>query len=84
MRRDVVRVVTPGTLTVDVRPEGFGVDEHGDVVEGEVAPVLYVHCLVTGDPDTVRAESLELEERVVRAFGTAADRAAVLGTGGAS
>ena len=41
--------------------------------------MLFVHCLVTGDPEDVRAEGLELEERVVRAFGTAADRVAILG-----
>ncbi len=69
--------LTPGTLTVDVRPAGFGVDEHGDVVSGDAAPVLYVHCLVTGDPEVVRAEGLELEERVVRAFGSADDRVAI-------
>jgi multicomponent Na+:H+ antiporter subunit E len=71
--------LTPGTLTVDVRPAGFGVDEHGDVVESAEPPVLFVHCLVVGDPEQVRAEGLELEERVVRAFGTAEDRSAIEG-----
>jgi multicomponent Na+:H+ antiporter subunit E len=72
--------LTPGTLTVDIRPMEFGCDDHDVGVEpaaSNASPVLYVHCLVTGDPAEVRAEGLALEERVVRAFGTAADRAAV-------
>lgn len=70
--------LTPGTMTVDIRPGEFGADLDGD---GELTgpPVLFVHCLVTGDPADVRAEGLDLEERVVRAFGTAADREAVKG-----
>lgn len=70
--------LTPGTMTVDIRPAEFGVDEHGAGAAPVGSPVLFVHCLVTGDPEDVRAEGLDLEERVVRAFGTAADRAAVL------
>ena len=69
--------LTPGTLTVDIRPMEFGCDEQDAGVEPTTSPVLYVHCLVTGDPAEVRAEGLALEERVVRAFGTAADRAAI-------
>jgi multicomponent Na+:H+ antiporter subunit E len=71
--------LTPGTLTVDIRPAEFGVDEHDAGREPVGTPVLFVHCLVTGDPEDVRADGLELEERVVRAFGTAADREAILG-----
>jgi multicomponent Na+:H+ antiporter subunit E len=71
--------LTPGTLTVDIRPAEFGVDEHDEGDEPVGRPVLFVHCLVTGDPDDVRAEGLDLEERVVRAFGTAADREAIQG-----
>lgn len=69
--------LTPGTLTVEIRPSEFGVTEHDEGREPTGAPVLFVHCLVVGDPEQVRAEGLELEERVVRAFGTAEDRAAI-------
>jgi len=69
--------LTPGTLTVDIRPMEFGCDDHDAGPGSTTSPVLYVHCLVTGDPAEVRAEGLALEERVVRAFGNAADRAAV-------
>ena len=41
--------------------------------------MLYVHCLVTGDPDKVRAEGLVLEEYAVRAFGSDDDRLAIQG-----
>ena len=71
--------LTPGTLTVDVRPAEFGVAEHDEGDRPSTPPVLFVHCLVTGDPDDVRADGLELEQRVVRAFGNAADRAAIEG-----
>lgn len=71
--------LTPGTLTVDIRPAEFGVEEHDEGREPIGTPVLYVHCLVTGDPDEVRRDALALEERVVRAFGTAADRSAIEG-----
>lgn len=71
--------LTPGTLTVDIRPMEFGCDEEDAGLQSATPPVLYVHCLVTGDPAVVRAEGLALEERVVRAFGNAADRAAVEG-----
>ena len=78
--------LTPGTLTVDVRPQSFGqvgIDSsHGDlpVVDGVTQPpVLYVHCLETGDPDQVRADGLVLEEFAVRAFGSAEDRLAIQG-----
>jgi len=71
--------LTPGTLTVDVRPVEFGVQEHHEGTQPPTPPVLFVHCLVTHDPDAVRADGLELEERVVRAFGTPADRVAVQG-----
>jgi multicomponent Na+:H+ antiporter subunit E len=66
--------LTPGTLTVEIRPAEFGLDDGGTP---DAPPVLYVHCLVTGDPEQVRADGLELEERVVRAFGTAEDLAAI-------
>lgn len=66
--------LTPGTLTVDVRPRTYGIDAGPDDTE---APVLYVHCLVVGDPDTVRADARHVEELAVRAFGTAHDRAAL-------
>lgn len=69
--------LTPGTLTVDVRPTEFGVSEHDRGDRPSRPPVLFVHCLVTGDPDDVRAEGLRLEERVVAAFGNAADRDAM-------
>ena len=78
--------LTPGTLTVDIRPRSFGTignDPSSDelpVVDGvTVPPVLYVHCLVTGDPEQVRADGLELEEYAVRAFGSAEDRLAIQG-----
>jgi multicomponent Na+:H+ antiporter subunit E len=66
--------LTPGTLTVDVRPRTYGIDAGPDDTE---APVLYVHCLVVGDPDTVRADARHVEELAVRAFGTVHDRAAL-------
>lgn len=69
--------LTPGTLTVEIRPAEFGVEEHDAGLDPTTTPVLYVHCLVTGDPEDVRAEGLALEARVVRAFGTAEDLAAV-------
>jgi len=78
--------LTPGTLTVDIRPRSFGSVGRDPstgslpVVDGVVqGPVLYVHCLTTGDPDQVRADGLELEEYAVAAFGTAEDRLAVQG-----
>jgi multicomponent Na+:H+ antiporter subunit E len=71
--------LTPGTMTVDIRPAEFGIEDHDTAPAPTGPPVLFVHCLVTGDPEDVRAEGLDLEERVVRAFGTAADRAAILG-----
>jgi multicomponent Na+:H+ antiporter subunit E len=77
--------LTPGTLTVDVRPQAFGkignepVAGHLQIRNGAtVAPVLYVHCLKTRDPAQVRADGLELEEYVVAAFGSPEDRLAIL------
>ncbi|CAB4742297.1 MAG: hypothetical protein F2694_05680 [Actinobacteria bacterium] len=77
--------LTPGTLTVDVRPQAFGkigtepLAGHLQVRNGvTVPPVLYVHCLTTGDPAQVRADGLELEEYVVKAFGSPEDRKAIL------
>lgn len=68
--------LTPGTMTVDVRPRSFGTDaerpDHG-------LPSLFVHCLVTGEPDDVRADAWHLERLAVAAFGTPADRAALEG-----
>lgn len=66
--------LTPGTLTVDVRPRTYGIDAGPDDTE---APTLYVHCLVVGDPDTVRADARHVEELAVRAFGTVRDREAI-------
>lgn len=69
--------LTPGTLTVDVRPRRFGIDDgHHDE-----PPTLYVHTLIVGDPDHVRADAHRLEELAVAALGTPADRAAVLRAG---
>ena len=70
--------LTPGTLTVDVRPRGFGTDEapEGDA-DGGVPPSLFVHCLVTGDPDGMRDDAWHLERLAVAAFGTPEDRAAL-------
>ncbi|MEI7887419.1 MAG: Na+/H+ antiporter subunit E [Actinomycetes bacterium] len=77
--------LTPGTLTVDVRPQAFGkigtepAAGHLQIRNGvQVPPVLYVHCLRTGDPAQVRADGLELEEYVVKAFGSPEDRRAIL------
>jgi len=78
--------LTPGTLTVDIRPRFFGQigsdPSFGDLptIDGVTQPpVLYVHCLETGDPDEVRADGLELEEYAVNAFGTPEDRLAIQG-----
>lgn len=60
--------LTPGTLTIDVRPRSFGFDDH------DAAPVLFVHCLVVGDPERIRADVHRLERLAVDAFGTVADR----------
>lgn len=70
--------LTPGTLTVDVRPRTFGIDEG----RNEEAPTIYVHTLIVGDPEHVRRDTRRLEELAVAAFGTPADRAAVLEEGG--
>ena len=56
--------LTPGTLTVDAR--------------GRPA-VLFIHVLTFDDVDSVRAEVGDLERRVVRAFGTASERAQICG-----
>ncbi|MEI2696873.1 MAG: Na+/H+ antiporter subunit E [Microthrixaceae bacterium] len=61
--------LTPGTLTIEVSGP--------DTPDPSNPPVLYVHCLVTGDPEAVRADGRHLEDRVVRALGTAADRSAI-------
>jgi multicomponent Na+:H+ antiporter subunit E len=69
--------LTPGTMTVDVRPS---LPEGGDDDTLTTSPstiVLYVHCLAVTDPDAVRADGLAFEELVVKAFGTAADREAI-------
>ena len=77
--------LTPGTLTVDVRPQAFGKigteppAGHLQVRNGvAVPPVLYVHCLKVGDPEQVRADGLMLEQYVVNAFGSTEDRQAIL------
>ncbi len=70
--------LTPGTMTVDVRPslpegeaDGAALDDAPSTI------VLYVHCLAMGDPESVRTEGLAFEELTVKAFGTAADREAI-------
>jgi len=80
--------LTPGTLTVDVRPRHYAVDDPDGLGAGDVdaapiePPVLYVHCLVLGDPEQVRADARAFEARAVAAFGTPEDRRAVLGAEG--
>jgi multicomponent Na+:H+ antiporter subunit E len=54
--------LTPGTLTLEVRPEG---------------PSLYVHVMAMDSEDAVRADVLELERRVVAAVGSRAARTAL-------
>jgi multicomponent Na+:H+ antiporter subunit E len=67
--------LTPGTMTIEVAPS-ISEDEE----EATRAPVvLFVHCLDGSDPESIRAEGLNLEEMAVRGFGTAADREAILG-----
>lgn len=78
--------LTPGTMTIEVLPSPPEVDEWD--ADGEPVPtpelepdepvVLFVHCLAVTDPEEVRTEGLHLEEMAVAAFGTPADRAAVL------
>lgn len=69
--------LTPGTLTVDIRPRAYGIDE---VAAEPEPPVLYVHCLVLGDPEDVRADARRFEELAVAAFGSPEDRRAVAAT----
>ena len=69
--------LTPGTLTVDIRPRTFGLDERPEGERPLPLPVLYVHCLVVGDPEAVRADARRFEELAVAAFGSAADRRAL-------
>jgi multicomponent Na+:H+ antiporter subunit E len=74
--------LTPGTLTVDIRPRHYGVTEEDPLGPGsptEVTPVIYVHCLQTGDPDEIRAGIHRVEQLAVEAFGSAEDRRAILG-----
>jgi multicomponent Na+:H+ antiporter subunit E len=54
--------LTPGTLTVEVEPEG---------------PVLFVHVMQFESVETTRAEVYEIERRIVAAVGSAEARAAV-------
>ncbi len=70
--------LTPGTLTVDVRPRSYGIDDDAGSTE---APTLFVHCLVVGDPDAVRDDVWELERIAVAALGTPEDRAALAARG---
>lgn len=65
--------LTPGTLTVDIRPRTFGFADADD------APTLFVHCLQIGDPDDIRRDGYRLERLAVAAFGTVADRDATSG-----
>ena len=71
--------LTPGTLTVDIRPRTFGLDEESEGGDDRALPlpVLYVHCLVVGDPEVVRADARRFEELAVAAFGSADDRRAL-------
>jgi multicomponent Na+:H+ antiporter subunit E len=71
--------LTPGTMTVDIRPRSYGTGEEASGTEGDpgVAPVLFVHCLVTGDPAVVREEARRFEELAVAAFGSPEDRRAL-------
>jgi multicomponent Na+:H+ antiporter subunit E len=72
--------LTPGTLTVDIRPRHYGVADDDPVhgtTEESTAPVLYVHCLSTGDPDQVRAGIQRVEMLAVEAFGSRRDREAI-------
>lgn len=54
--------LTPGTLTVELSRE---------------PSVIYVHVLEAQSPDEVREQVLDLERRIVNAFGSAAARAAM-------
>jgi multicomponent Na+:H+ antiporter subunit E len=54
--------LTPGTLTVDARSR---------------PAVLYVHVLTFESVEATRAEVEDLEDRVIRAFGTAEERAMI-------
>jgi len=47
--------LTPGTFTIEI---------------SVAPPVLYVHALESDDPDAIRRAVLDLERRLVRAFGT--------------
>ena len=49
---------TPGTLTLEARTVG----------DGTGPPVLFVHVLGLGDPETVRADVRRLERLVVSAI----------------
>ena len=64
--------LTPGTLTVDVRPRSYGIAS-----TGPDKPTLFVHCLVVGDPDSVRSDAWHLERLAVAAVGTREDRASL-------
>jgi len=61
--------LTPGTLTIDARGR---------------PTVLFVHVLAFDSVDATRDEVADLERRVVDAFGTAEERAAICGRGRAS
>ena len=76
--------LTPGTLTVDIRPSSYGIasiEQDRSAGPGAPAdagtPTLFVHCLVVGDPDAVRADAWQVERLAVAAFGTDEDRAAL-------
>lgn len=58
--------LTPGTLTVEVRPDGQP--------EDSANRALLVHHLQAGDEASVRAECARIERLVVAAFGTEDDR----------
>ena len=53
--------LTPGTLTVEVSRE---------------PSVIYVHCIESQAPDDIREQVLDLEHRMVEAFGSAGARSA--------
>jgi multicomponent Na+:H+ antiporter subunit E len=77
--------LTPGTLTVDLRPRAYGLaaptdrpdEPAGDASAEDAPPVLYVHCLVVGDVEDVRRDARRFEELAIAAFGSASDRDAL-------
>ena len=71
--------LTPGTLTVDIRPRHFGVGGDGlhDEEEGHRPPVLYVHVLHLRTTEEVKRELFQLRDLTVRALGSSSAIAAL-------